>query len=167
LSKKTMAHPNVDQLSKTVDLATLYPLLQEKLSAGGSFVLTVTGSSMYPFILGGRDRVTLSPLPEKLKKNDLPLYIRSNGQFVLHRIVKVHKDGTYTCCGDHQWQREKGLRQEQMVALATAYVRKGKTLTNKNVLYRVYRTVWTWVLPLRRYFFGLQRRWQRLFKKKA
>ena len=119
--------------------------------------MTITGSSMYPFILGGRDKVTLAPVPDKLKKNDLPLYRRNDGAFVLHRIVKVEKDGTYTCCGDHQWMREHGLRREQMVAIATAYVRKGRALTNKNLLYRIYRTVWTWVLPLRPHLFWLRK----------
>ena len=156
-----MPKPAVLQGTKTVNLATMYPLIREKLDAGGTFTLTITGTSMYPFILGGRDRVTLSPITGKLKKNDLPLYIRDNGQFVLHRIVKVNKDGTYTCCGDHQWDKEHGLRQNQMVAIA-----KGKTITNRNVLYRLYRTVWTWVLPLRRYYFGLERRWQKWFCKK-
>lgn len=142
-----------------ISLADYYPLIQETLDRGGTFSLTITGTSMYPFIVGERDKVTLSPLPEKLKKNDLPLYRRANGAFVLHRIVKVCKDGTYTCCGDHQWWLEKGLRREQMIGLTTSYVRKGKTLTNKNVIYRAYRTVWTWVLPLRPYFFRLHARW--------
>ncbi len=161
-----MDRPSAEPVSKTVDLAMLYPLIREKLDAGGTFTLTITGTSMYPFILGGRDRVTLTSVPGKLKKNDLPLYIRRNGQFVLHRIVKVCKDGTYTCCGDHQWQLEKGLKHGQMVALATTYVRKGKKITNRNVLYRIYRTVWTWVLPMRRYYFGIERRFQRWFRRK-
>lgn len=155
-----------------ISLADYYPLIQETLDQGGTFSLTITGTSMFPFIVGGRDKVTLSPLPEKLKKNDLPLYRRANGAFVLHRIVKVCKDGTYTCCGDHQWWLEKGLRREQMIGLATEYVRKGRTLTNRNVLYRIYRTVWTWVLPLRPKFFrlngmwhGLKRRLKKLFSR--
>ena len=142
-------------LSVKVHLADFYPLIQEKLDQGGTFSLTVTGQSMYPFILGNRDQVTLSPVTDKLKKNDLPFYRRANGQFVLHRIVKVEKDGTYTCCGDHQWWREKGLKHEQMIGVATAYVRKGKHLTNRNVLYRCYRTLWTWVLPWRKYIFAI------------
>lgn len=145
-----------------ISLADYYPLIQETLDQGGTFSLTITGTSMFPFIVGGRDKVTLSPLPEKLKKNDLPLYRRANGAFVLHRIVKVCKDGTYTCCGDHQWWLEKGLRREQMIGLATSYVRKGKKLTNKNVIYRIYRTFWTWVLPARRYFFRLNEKWHAL-----
>lgn len=148
-----------------ISLADYYPLIKDTLDQGGTFSLTITGTSMYPFIVGGRDKVTLSPLPEKLKKNDLPLYRRANGAFVLHRIVKVCKDGTYTCCGDHQWWPEKGLRQEQMIGLATQYVRKGRTLTNKNLMYRIYRTVWTWVLPLRPKLFRLNGKWNGLKRK--
>lgn len=139
-----------------VQLADFYPLICETLNQGGTFSLTITGTSMYPFIVGNRDQVTLSPITGELKKNDLPLYRRSNGAFVLHRIVKVHKNGTYTCCGDHQWQLEKGLKREQMIGIATEYVRKGKHLTNKNLIYRFYRMTWTWVLKYRWAFFALQ-----------
>lgn len=136
-----------------VQLADFYPLIKETLDGGGTFSLTITGTSMYPFIVGDRDQVTLSPITGRLKKNDLPLYRRSNGAFVLHRIVKVEKNGTYTCCGDHQWQLEKDLKQEQMIGIATEYVRKGKHLTNKNLIYRFYRMTWTWVLKYRWVFF--------------
>lgn len=138
-----------------VQLADYYPLIKETLDNGGTFSLTITGTSMFPFILGNRDKVTLSPITAELKKNDLPLYRRSNGAFVLHRIVRVEEDGTYTCCGDHQWQLEKGLKREQMIGIATEYVRKGKHLTNRNLLYRFYRMMWTWLIPVRKYFFYL------------
>lgn len=148
-----------------VSLADYYPLIKETLDRGGTFSLTITGTSMYPFIVGGRDKVTLSPLPEKLKKNDLPLYRRDNGAFVLHRIVKVCQDGTFICCGDHQWQLEKGLRRDQMIGLATEYVRKGKHLTNKNLLYRFYRMTWTWLIPVRKYFFYLDEKKHGIMRK--
>lgn len=154
-------------MSVKIHLEDYYPLIRETLDQGGTFSLTVTGQSMFPFIVGNRDQVTLSPVPEKLKKNDLPLYRRSNGQFVLHRVVKVEKDGTYTCCGDHQWWREKGLKHEQMIGLSTAYVRKGKKLTNRNLLYKAYRTLWTWILPFRRYIFALYIRTFGRIKKKT
>lgn len=153
-------------LSVKIHLADYYPLIRGTLDQGGTFSLTITGQSMYPFILGNRDRVTLSPITGKLKKNDLPFYRRANGQFVLHRIVKVEKDGTYTCCGDHQWWLEKGLKHDQMIGVATEYVRKGKRLTNKNVIYRIYRTVWTWLLRYRKYFFALYSKAVTLFRRK-
>lgn len=153
-------------MSTKIHLADYYPLIQETLDQGRSVTLTVTGTSMFPFLLGNRDRVTLSPITGALKKNDLPLYRRSDGSFVLHRIVKVEKNGTYTCCGDHQWQLEPGLLREQMIAIATEYERKGKHLTNRNIWYRMYRTFWTWVLKYRWIYFGLRSRAARLFKKK-
>lgn len=143
-------------MSNKVNLADFYPLIKETLDNGGTFSLTITGTSMYPFIVGNRDKVTLSPITRELKKNDLPLYRRRDGAFVLHRIVKVEKDGTYTCCGDHQWRLEKGLRRDQMIGIATTYVRKGRTLTNKNIIYRFYRAMWTLLLRYRPYFFRLR-----------
>ncbi len=156
MSKRALEQPLLERASKRINLSDMYPLIREVLSNGGTFTLTITGTSMYPFIVGGRDNVTLSPVPERLRKNDLPLYRRRDGSFVLHRIIKLERDGTYTCCGDHQSQPEKGLRHEQMVALATAYVRKGKSLTNRNFLYRVYRTLWTWLLRYRWIFFTIE-----------
>lgn len=169
MNKPSLQTPEISQPAHTVALAELYPLIREILDGGGEFTLTITGTSMYPFILGGRDRVTLSPICGRLKKNDLPLYRRRDGSFVLHRVVRVEDDGSYTMCGDHQWMLERGIRQEQLIALATAYVRKGRTITDRNVLYRVYRTVWTWVLPRRYVFFRwndrLHRLGRRLFRK--
>lgn len=153
-------------MSKKVNLADFYPLIKETLDNNGTFSLTITGTSMYPFILGNRDKVTLSPITGELKKNDLPLYRRRDGAFVLHRIVKIEKDGTYTCCGDHQWWLEKGLKRDQMIGIATEYIRKGKHLTNRNLIYRFYRMTWTWVLKYRWVVFAVQRRLRGLFRKK-
>ncbi len=145
-------------MGKMIDTADVYTLAKEKLEQGGEVTLTITGMSMYPFIVGSRDRVTLSPITRPLKKNDLPLYRRDDGALILHRIVEVARDGTFGCCGDHQWLIERGLRRDQMLGVATAYVRKGKHLTNKNLLYRLYRTAWTWLLRYRRFFFALRKR---------
>ena len=108
----------------SVRLAQVFPLMQERIANGESVQFTPQGTSMRPTIYGGRDQVVLSALPEKLNKYDLPLYRRDNGQFVLHRIVKV--GDTYTCIGDNQFMYETGVRQDQMLALATGFYRKGK-----------------------------------------
>ena len=130
-------------------LEQLLPLLQERLAAGESVQFTPRGISMRPMIEGGRDQVVLSPLPEKLKKYDLPFYRRDDGQFVLHRIVKVGQ--TYTCIGDHQLVYETGVRQDQMIALATGLYRKGKYHSLDSFGYRLYSRLWHWMRPLRRF----------------
>ena len=70
---------------KVVHLAELLPVIQDVLEQNGSVVLTITGTSMYPTMLGGRDQVVLEKPDRALKRGDLPLYRRKNGQFILHK----------------------------------------------------------------------------------
>lgn len=148
--------------SKRVNLADLYPLIQEVLDNGGTFSLTITGSSMFPTILGGRDQVSIVKPSGPLKKYDLPFYRRTNGQFVLHRIVDVQEDGTYTCCGDHQWLLEPGIRHEQVIGVVTDYVRKGKAFRDDNKSYRRYVKFWVWFLKGRPFAFGAYKIYQKV-----
>lgn len=124
------------------------PLIRERLGSGQSVQFGPRGTSMLPLLRQGIDAVVLSPLPEKLKKYDLPLYQRDNGQYVLHRIVKAGE--TYTCIGDNQFDLEPGLRPDQMIALATAIDRGGKTVSVKSLRYRVYCRVWHYTRPWRK-----------------
>lgn len=141
--------------SKAIWLQEIFPVMQETLDAGGSFRLTVTGSSMVPTLLGGRDCVTLVKPPETLQKGDLPLYRRRNGAFVLHRVVAVAEDGSYVLCGDHQWVKEPGIRQEQIVGLVSEIERKGKQFTVDNRRYRRWVRFWIRALPMRHALFRI------------
>ena len=60
-------------------LDDLMPLIRERLDAGQRVKFSPRGVSMLPMLRQGIDTVTLSPLPEKLKKYDLPLYRRTDG----------------------------------------------------------------------------------------
>lgn len=143
---------------REIELAQMYPIISEVLASGGTFTLTITGTSMYPTLLGKRDRVTLSAAPARLKKLDLPLYRRKDGSFVLHRIIGISKDDSYICCGDHQTLREPGIRQEQIVGLVTAIERKGKQFPATKRKYRIWVRVWYWLLPMRGLIFRAARR---------
>lgn len=133
----------------SVRLAQAFPLMRERMEAGESVQFTPHGTSMRPTIYGGRDQVVLVALPEKLKKYDLPLYRRDNGQFVLHRIVKVGT--TYTCIGDNQFVYEQGVRRDQMLALVTGIYRKGKYYSTDGFGYRLYSRLWCWSRPARQF----------------
>ena len=147
----------------SVWLEQLLPLLEERLAAGESVLFTPRGISMRPMIEGGRDQVVLSPLPEKLKKYDLPFYRRDDGHFVLHRIVKVGQ--TYTCIGDHQLVYEPGVRQDQMIALATGLYRKGKYYSLDSFGYRLYSRLWHWTRPVRRAFYWCSSIWRAVLRR--
>lgn len=146
-----------------VSLSELLPIIEEQLNAGKNVCFTPNGISMQPMLYQGRDSVILSPTPAVLKKYDLPLYRRDDGQFVLHRIVKVNKDGTYTLCGDNQYIRENGISHSQVIGLVTAFTRKDKRISCKNPIYRLY----CFFRVQNRYLYGLTMRIKgRIFKNK-
>ena len=102
---------------------------------------------MLPMLRQGVDSVILSPLPERLKKYDLPLYRRDDGKYILHRIVAT--GDTYTCIGDNQFLEESGLRQDQMIAVMTGFYR-GETYHSVNEPgYWLYCRFWHYSRPIR------------------
>ena len=131
----------------TIRLDELMPLIRERLAAGESVRFSPHGTSMLPLLKDGRDQVILSPLPDKLKKYDLPLYQRENGQYVLHRIVKVRDD--YTCMGDNQFTPETGLHKAQMIAVVTAFFRDKRKYGVLAPGYWLYCRFWHYSRPVR------------------
>ena len=149
---------------KTVfsNLEEMLPLIEECLSNGQSVKFSPRGISMLPMIRQGKDSVSLSKPPEKLKKFDIPLYRRADGSFVLHRVVKVGK--TYTCIGDNQFAFEKGIEHKQIIALCTAITRDGKTQSVYSMKWRVYAIFRHYSRFPRRVVRGLRRRIKKLLK---
>ena len=154
---------------RKVSLAELEPLIREAFAEGKGFWLPVTGTSNLPTLSGGRDEIILGRVDGTLKKRELPLYRRENGQYVLHRIVAVRSDGTYTCCGDNQWTREPGIRPDQIIGKVIRITRKGKTFTAENLFYRFWVWLWVLLLPCRRLLIrgghALNRIRRKLFRK--
>ena len=138
------------------------PLIRERLDAGSCVRFSPKGTSMLPMLRQGIDRVELAPLPEKLKKYDLPLYQRDNGQYVLHRIVEVGE--TYTCVGDNQFALETGLRHDQMIALVRGFSRGEREYSVNHPGYWLYCRLWHHSRFLRRYWRAGICRLRRLLK---
>lgn len=97
----------------------LFKLLQSE----GSILRPVKGTSMLPMLEQQRDIVKIVRVDGQLKKYDLPLYRRPNGEWVLHRIIAVRKD-CYIICGDNCVYREKVPR-DWVVGVAVGYYRDG------------------------------------------
>lgn len=121
-------------------LDNLMPLFRERLAAGQKVKFSPRGISMLPMLRQGIDTVTLSPLPDRLKKYDLPLYQRRDGKYILHRIVEV--EDTYTCIGDNQFVYETGLTHDQMIALVTSFTRGEKQYSVTDWRYQIYCRIW-------------------------
>lgn len=148
------------QLEQLQTMEQLMPLIRETLSAGHSVRFAPRGISMLPLLREGRDEVLLSPLPDKLKKYDLPLYQRRDGSYVLHRVVREGE--SYTCMGDNQFKAEPGLNYEQMIGLVTAVYRDGAELKVESIGYKLYCRLWHYSRFPRRCFRALRRRLRRL-----
>ena len=128
----------------------LIPVIRQELAQGRGVCFSPKGTSMLPMLRQGVDSVVLAPLPEKLKKYDLPLYQRRNGQYVLHRIVKT--GDTFTCMGDNQFEEEPGICEDQFIAVVIAFYRGRKLYSVRQPGYRIYCRFWYHSRHIRRFW---------------
>lgn len=152
--------------TKSVKLAEIYDVMKEMLDNGGTVNFNPRGTSMLPTLHNDGDRVVLKKY-DSLKKYDLPLYIRDDGHFVLHRVLKVNSDGTYNMCGDNQWHIEKNIRPDQIIGTVIKIQRGNKTFSTKNIIYRTYVKFWVFIRPLRHIIIGGSRKILRIIKKQV
>ena len=101
--------------------------LEEAFESGHDLRFVPTGRSMRPMLDGDGDCVTLSPKPDRLRKNDVALYKRpKSGKLVLHRMIGFDKSGGYVFSGDSQYALEYGIKHEDILAVMTAFCHKGR-----------------------------------------
>lgn len=148
----------------TIPMEELAPLLQLQLDKGGEAFLVVTGSSMYPTLRHRKDGVVLVPAEKPFKRGDLILYIRQNGQYVLHRIVSRPKNGDFICSGDNQWLPET-VNEDQVKAVVSTYVRGGKKISVDSFSARFFIGIWVALFPVRKPIIRLRRVLGRLRRK--
>ena len=146
-----------------ISLNDIYPDIKKKIENGGTVRLPITGISMRPLLVWGRDTVDLIKC-ENPKKGDIIFYLRDNGQFVLHRIVGVNDNG-YILCGDNQWRLEYGIQDKHIIAVVTSITRKGKIIDMTNVPYRIYSNLWMALLPIRKTIIPFVRKTKHYLKK--
>ncbi len=132
---------------KKISLDEIYPIIKEKIGNGGTVQLPITGTSMLPLLVWGRDTVELIKC-ENPQKYDIIFYRRDNGSFVLHRIVGKDEKG-FILCGDNQVQKEYGITGKHIIAVVQSITRKGKTFSVDKFSYKLYVKLWTMLLPLR------------------
>ena len=141
--------PVLKKVSENTSWDLLMPLIRERIAAEQLVRIYPYGKSMLPMLCEGRDSVVLSKV-QRIKKYDIILYQRENGQYILHRVVKVGK--TYTCIGDNQFATEPGLRHDQMIAVVTAFYRGEKKYTTKSLSYQIYCRLWCFSRPIRHFW---------------
>lgn len=132
---------------------------EEELKEKGVLVYTNVGTSMRPLIRQGKDVMIIKSINDgcKLKKMDVPLYKRENGQYVLHRIIKVTKDG-YVIRGDNTYLNEYGVKDNQILGVLSGVIRNGKEISVNSFGYKVYSYFWLYTYYIRKVVVWMKRK---------
>lgn len=143
------------KINRCVETALLMEQYRALLETVDTLPLQITGSSMTPFLAPGRDSVLLRKPPARLHRGDIALYRRGNGTYVMHRVYRCARDGTYSMLGDAQQQLEHEIRREQVLAVVCAAQRKGKEQKPGCFWWEFFARIWIGIVPLRPMLRGL------------
>lgn len=119
------------------------------LNEGREVTFTPLGSSMLPFIRGGKDSVTLKK-KDSAEVGDIVL-VRLPGRYVLHRIIALEGENV-TLMGDGNLVGTENCTKADIMGTVTA-IHKGKrsVTPGKGRFWRVLK-------PFRRYILAIYRR---------
>lgn len=124
------------------------------MNDGYSVTLPVSGRSMLPFIIGGKESVILAP-PAGLKRGIVALAWVENRRYVLHRIERIEGERV-TLMGDGNLVGREHCYIGDIKAIATHVVDSNQ---KRHYLYTRWRKtaseIWWALLPLRRYILKL------------
>ena len=134
---------------RQIDTQAYISALRDVVNEGHDVSLIISGSSMAPFLVHHRDSILIGKPTEPLKRGDMVFYQRTTGQFVMHRIRRVRKEGLYII-GDAQTETEGPVKPEQVFAIVKKVQRKGKWIGPEDKWWKFFATVWLRVIPLRR-----------------
>ncbi len=121
---------------------------EDVLREEGVLYYTIRGVSMLPLIRQESDLVVIRRPDRPLRKFDVVLFRRGNGQYVLHRILRV-RSRDYVICGDNQWRKETGITDGQILGVMTGLLRGGEAVPLDTPAYRRYVFFRCGLFPLR------------------
>ena len=110
--------------------------IEQELNTTGRLLRTTIGTSMEPMLKERKNIVVLEKAENILKKYDIALYRRPNGQYVLHRVLKV-REKDYIICGDNLWRKEV-VPHNWVLAYATGYYKNGRLISLDDEKYQKY-----------------------------
>ena len=115
----------------------------------GKLIYTNVGTSMMPLLRQGRDLFILERTKGRCKVGDVVLYRRDNSKrYILHRIIEIRADD-YVILGDNCSAKEYGIKDGNIIAVMTGFIRNGIEHSVQETVYRVYIFVWLRTVTLR------------------
>lgn len=141
----------------TLPSSQLTQTIKDIISSGGSFPLEVTGTSMQPFLVQGRDIVWLRSCEDQdIRKGAILLFERRDKSLVLHRVISLLPDGVIVMNGDGQTWCEK-IRFSQVVAVVSAVETNGKQVSCDARRYKLKTSLWMMAKPVRGYIMKIRK----------
>jgi len=135
---------------KFIKSKELFPQIKELLDSGHKVRITVTGSSMMPFLRENIDSVELSATDfESLRFGQIPLIRRTDGHYVLHRVIRKKKDCFYIAGDAHLWI-EGPIYPEQLVAVVTKIWRGDRQISTSGITWNILSFIWWLRIPAHR-----------------
>ena len=120
------------------------------MEEGREVNFTPLGSSMLPFIRGGKDSVVLRKMPS-VEVGDIVLVRLEGPRYVLHRIIRKNGDDL-TLMGDGNIAGTENCSTADVLGTVTAILKgKRKVIPGKGVWWRALK-------PIRRYILAIYRR---------
>lgn len=144
---KTTQIPEVTR-RRIVDIHTYLPVLIDIIKSGKDVSVTVTGSSMAPFLAHLRDSIIISPPPRQFHRGDMVFFQRQDGSYVMHRIHHL-KEGKLYLVGDNQTEIEGPIDPEQVFGIVRKVIRNGKLLQKGDFWWDFFEKAWIRIVPLR------------------
>ena len=144
---KTTQIPEVTR-RRIVDIHTYLPVLIDIIKSGKDVSVTVTGSSMAPFLAHLRDSIIVSPPPRQFHRGDMVFFQRQDGSYVMHRIHHL-KEGKLYLVGDNQTEIEGPIDPEQVFGIVRKVIRNGKLLQKGDFWWDFFEQAWIRIVPLR------------------
>lgn len=134
------------------------------LSEGYTVTLRTKGSSMFPFIVGGRDSVALRKR-KHVCKGDIVLARIPEKTYVLHRVCRVEGD-VFVLMGDGNVCVTETCRKEDILGTVLTITRNGRLMDCSSPAEALKVRFWRLALPVRRYLLPACRWWIKVMGKK-
>lgn len=143
-----------------------YSSFEKELAENGKLVYTNVGVSMMPLIREKRDVILMERLDDAPKRFDVVLFrrdgIEGRGHYVLHRVLRVRRDGRFLIAGDHDASGEI-VEKDHILGRMTSLLRDGKPYRFSGFRYWCYLHLWCAPYRLRFFFLRAVRKIRYLF----
>ncbi len=145
----------------TVSNSELFNEVAEMVASGHRVEIVGKGSSMFPFIRGGKDKMVLRKIDDfSIEKGNLLLVKMGSGNYVLHR-VKKYDDRTVTLQGDGNLRVVETCYVEDIIAEAVEVIRGKKRIIKGSFTWKLFYLLSEQPYWIRRVVLAV---WRRIFR---